>query len=495
MNVLASEVTPGARRFPKGFLWGCGTSAYQIEGAVEEDGRGTSVWDVFSHTRGKVHRGDTGDIACDSYHRMEQDLELLTELGVGAYRFSIAWPRVRPAGDGPVNQRGLDYYRALIDELRRREIVPVATIYHWELPQALEERGGWAVRHTAELLAEYATILADALGDGVGMWVTMNEPAQVVHQGYRVGTHAPGHRDDGLAAAATHHLMLAHGLMVEALRAALPARSPVGIALDPRPYLPVDEAAESTAEALDAEHNRIYLDPLFRGSYPAQAPASVLPPDALIHPGDLETISAPIDFLGLNYYRPHYIRPGDWTDLRLGETPLEGHVGFVEYHPPSTPRTVMDWLVEPAGLYHLLTQVAAEVPDLPLYITENGCAADDYVNPEGQVNDFERIAYIHGHLDAALRAIDAGVKLAGYFHWSLMDNFEWAAGYQRRFGLFHVDFGSQRRTPKLSASYYAGIAASGELPAPDGAKVDGVVTSAAGAVPAPVAESSPPAVA
>jgi beta-glucosidase len=467
VNGLTTNGASEARRFPEGFLWGAGTSAYQIEGAVDEDGRGRSIWDEFSHTPGKVRGGETGDIACDSYHRVTEDVACLAELGVGAYRFSIAWSRVLPSGRGPVNQAGLDYYRALVDELRANDIVPVATVYHWELPQALEEEGGWASRDTAELLAQYAGVLADALGDRVGMWTTVNEPKQSVHQGYRVGTHAPGHRDMGLAAAATHHILLGHGLALGALRAALPAGVPVGIALDPHPYRPLGEDAVAVAAQLDADHNRICMDPVLHGSYPAEAHPELLPPDALIREGDLATISAPVDFLGINYYRPHYVRSGDWSDLRLGESPVSDQPGFVEYLPLERPQTVMGWLIEPDGLHEILVRLHREAGGLPLYITENGCAAEDYVNPDGEVNDADRVDYIHGHLDATLRAIDDGVNVAGYFHWSLLDNFEWAWGYRRRFGLYFVDYGTQRRLPKRSAAFYAGIVRSGELPALD----------------------------
>ena len=465
MNGLTTNGASVARRFPDGFLWGAGSSAYQIEGAANEDGRGRSIWDVFSHTPGNVRGGDTGDIACDSYHRMAGDVALLSELGVGAYRFSIAWSRVLPSGRGPINQAGLDYYRSLVDTLRAHGIVPVATLYHWELPQALEEEGGWASRDTAELLAQYATVLADALGDEVGMWTTLNEPKQSVHQGYRVGTHAPGHRDMGLAAAATHHILLGHGLALQALRAALPATVPVGIALDPHPFRALGEDAEPVTAQLDADHNRICMDPVLHGTYPPEAHPGLLPPDALIHEGDMAAIGAPVDYVGVNYYRPHYVRSGDWSDLRLGESPVADQPGFVEYLPPDRPQTVMGWLVEPDGLYEILTRMHLETRGLPLYITENGCAADDYVNPDGEVDDVERVEYIHGHLEATLRAIDEGVNVRGYFHWSLLDNFEWAWGYRRRFGLYYVDYGTQRRLPKRSAAFYGAIARSGELPA------------------------------
>ncbi len=473
MHGLMSDGRAAVRRFPPGFLWGAGTSAYQIEGAVDEDGRGRSIWDVFTHTQGVVLGGDTGDIACDSYHRVAEDIDLLSELGVGAYRFSIAWPRVLPTGAGAVNQAGLDYYRRLVARLRERAIMPVATVYHWELPQALEEAGGWSVRDTAERLAEYAAVLADALGDHVGMWLTLNEPKQSVHQGYRVGTHAPGRRNLGLAAAATHHILLAHGLALQALRAKLPASVPVGISLDPHPYRPSGEGAEAMAVQLDADHNRVFLDPVLQGTYPRQARSELLPPDVLIEAGDMAVIGAPIDFLGVNYYRPHHVRRGDWSDLRLGESPIPDYPGFVEFLPPELPRTAMNWLVEPDGLYDLLMRLRSEADGLPLYITENGCAAEDYVTPEGTINDSARVEYLLGHLDAAWRAIRDGVELAGYFHWSLMDNFEWASGYGRRFGLYYVDFGTQRRLPKRSAAVYAKIAAANELPAPEPVWIDG----------------------
>jgi beta-glucosidase len=455
MNSLTNGGSGGARRFPEGFVWGVGTSSYQIEGAVDADGRGRSIWDVFSHIPGNVHHGDTGDIACDSYHRVDEDVRLLTGLGVDAYRFAISWPRVLPTGTGPVNQIGLDYYRRLVAQLNEHGIKPVATVYHWDLPQALEDRGGWAVRDTAERLGELAQVLAQALGDQIGMWVTINEPLQSVHQGYRTGTHAPGRRDHKLAAAAIHHVLLGHGKALQALRANLPAGVAVGTTMDPQPFVALDEDAKPVADALDAEHNRVYLDPVLRGAYPTGLRDDMRPPDELIEDGDLALISAPIDFFGLNYYRPHYVRSGDWSDLRQGEVALPEHPGFVEYLAPDVERTVMGWAIAPASLRDML----------PLYITENGCAADDYLTPEGVVDDFERIAYIHSHLDAALQAVDDGVNVAGYFHWSLMDNFEWAEGYRRRFGLHYVEFDSGRRIPKRSAQFYRQLTQTGELPA------------------------------
>jgi beta-glucosidase len=301
------------------------------------------------------------------------------------------------------------------------------------------------------------------------MWITINEPQQAAHQGYRVGTHAPGKTDDALAAAATHHLLVGHALAMQAIRGALPGSIPIGISLDLHPIRAAGGDAAEAAAALDAEQNRIFLEPVLHGTYPQAARAELLPPVELIQPGDMSAICAPIDFLGLNYYSPHYVRLGDWEDLRRGETPLPGHPGVVSYQPPELPLTAMGWLVEPEGLYDTLRALDSEAPQLPIYITENGCAAEDYVTPDGDINDLERIAYLEGHLDAACRAIQDGVNLAGYFHWSLMDNFEWARGYQRRFGLYFVDFGTQRRLPKRSAAFYSEVARLNALPAGDGA--------------------------
>ncbi len=463
MNSLTPGGAEGPRRFPDGFVWGVGTSSYQIEGAVNVDGRGPSIWDVFTHAPGTINRGDTGDVACDSYHRLDDDIRLLTELGVGAYRFSVSWSRVLPSGGGAVNQPGLDYYRRLVEALNENGIKPVATVYHWDLPQALEDRGGWGARDTAKRLGELAQVLAEAIGDQVAMWITINEPLQTVRQGYITGTHAPGHRDLTLASAAIHHVLLGHGYALQAIRAQLPD-AVIGPTMDPQPFHALDAAAQPAADALDAEYNRVYLDPVFRGVYPADLRADLRPPETLIADGDMALISAPIDFFGLNYYRPHYLRRGDWADLRLGESPVSGHPGVVQYLPPEMPRTVMGWPIVPDGLRDLLIRLHEESGGLPIHITENGCAADDYLTPEGTVEDQERVEFIHGHLGAALEAIDAGVNVAGYFHWSLMDNFEWAEGYRRRFGLHYVDFPSGRRIAKRSAQFYRQVALAGQLP-------------------------------
>jgi beta-glucosidase len=452
-----------ARRFPSGFLWGAATAAYQVEGASAQEGRGPSVWDTFSHTPGKVRRGDTGDIACDFYYRSEQDLDLAKELGLTAFRFSIGWPRVQPGGRGAINQAGLDFYRRLVDGLRARDILPSATLFHWDLPQPLEDAGGWANRDTAERLAELAEIVAGVLGDACGMWTTVNEPQVVANQGYRLGIHAPGHTDDALAAAATHHLLLGHGLALARLRALAPDAQ-VGIALNLHAVRSVEASAQEAASLFDAEQNRIFMDPVLHGRYPAGARAQMLPPDSLVRDGDMEVISAPIDFVGINYYSPHYVKPADPAGAHADETPVSGRPGFVSFNPRRFPLSAMGWIVEPDGLYDTLMTVTSELPSgCRLYITENGCAAEDYVDPNGVVNDVERIEYLEGHLEAAWRAIEDGAPLDGYFHWSLLDNFEWAAGYQKRFGLVFVEYGTQERIPKRSAAVYREVAATNTL--------------------------------
>ena len=464
-----SVAPDGALPFPTGFAWGTSTAAYQVEGAASADGRGVSVWDTFSHTPGKIRGGDTGDIACDSYHRYPEDVALMASLGLGAYRFSVSWPRVQPGGRGAVNQKGLDYYRALLDELGERGIAAMVTLYHWDLPQELQDEGGWAARSTAQRFADYAGIVAGALGHGVAHWVTLNEPQVVVSHGYRTGEHAPGVSDPAAAAAATHHLLLGHGLAAQAVRAAAPRGAPVGITLNLHPVLATGEdrpeALERARLITDAETNGLFLEPVLRGRYPAHAGKALLPPASLVRGGDMETIGAPLDFLGANYYSPVYLRAGNPADLRQHELlPRCDVPGVVEYRPDWLERTSMGWLVDPDGLYHLLLRLSGDAPGLPLYITENGCAAEDYVNPEGTVNDLERVRYLHAHLAAAARAIGDGVNLAGYFVWSLLDNFEWAWGYQKRFGIVFVDFGTQRRIPKASARFYAEVMRANAVP-------------------------------
>jgi beta-glucosidase len=458
--------------FPAGFTWGAATAAYQIEGAVDVDGRGPSVWDTFSHTPGKVRGGDTGDIACDSYRRYPEDADLLRSLGLLDYRFSISWPRIIPDGAGQVNQAGLDYYKRLLDALGERGITPAATLFHWDTPQALQDRGGWSARDTALRLADYAAVVGEALGDRVKRWITLNEPLVVAHNGHRIGVHAPGLRDDAAAAATTHHLLLGHGLAAAALRASVPGAE-VGITLNLTPIRVTNddsgsaEALEQARLVADASQNGMFLDPILFGRYPEHAPASQLPPAELIADADLATINAPIDFLGVNYYQPVHLRAGDPANLRRDEkTPQEGISGnVVEFHPDGLEQTNMGWLIDPEGLYELLLRVSKDAPGLPLYITENGCAAEDYVDPNGVVNDLERVKFLHLHLDACARAIKDGASLAGYYVWSLLDNFEWGYGYQKRFGIVFVDFATQQRIPKASATFMAEVARDNAIPA------------------------------
>jgi beta-glucosidase len=451
--------------FPEGFVWGAATAAYQIEGAAAADGRTASVWDAFSHTPGKTWHGDTGDVACDSYHKYREDVALIASLGLRSYRFSVSWPRIQPGGRGPVNQKGLDYYRALLDELASHDISAAVTLFHWDLPQELQDEGGWAARDVAARFAEYTELVVKYLGDRAQRWITLNEPQVVADNGYRHGSHAPGLTDPAAAAAANHHLLLAHGLAAQALRAHGAAE--VGITLDMHPVILLGEGPEleRARDIADANANGLYLSPVLHGHYPEHASPSVRPPSALIADGDLETIAAPLDFLGLNYYSPVFLRAGDPDDLRAHEEPAPAPVpGVVGYRPPELERTPMDWLVEPDGLYRLLTRVAEEAPGLPLYVTENGCAADDYVNPDGAVNDIERISYLRQHLEACARATRDGVPLAGYYVWSLLDNFEWGWGYSKRFGIVYNDFATQRRIPKASAAFYSAVARANALP-------------------------------
>jgi beta-glucosidase len=469
MTTTASA-TGGALSFPPGFTWGAATAAYQIEGAPSADGKGPSTWDTFSHVPGNVRGDDTGDIACDSYHRYADDVELMASLGLNSYRFSISWPRVQPGGRGAFNQKGIDYYRALLDKLAEHGISAATTLHHWDLPQELQDEGGWAARETAERFTEYAVKMAEELGSRVTRWITFNEPQVLESHGYRTGEHAPGIRDGAAAAAATHHLLLAHGLAVRAMRGVLPAGTEIGITLDSHPVQVLgdsrSEDLERARQILDAELNGLFLEPLLDGRYPEHAGAHLLPPAALIADGDLETINAPIDFLGVNYYSSVYLRAGDTADLRQHEkkpgTTLPS--GVVEYRPPKFDVTPMGWLVDPEGLYEHLLRLSKQAPGLALYVTENGRAAEDYVSPEGAVNDVERVSYLHQHLDAAARAIRDGANLAGYYVWSLLDNFEWGWGYQKRFGIVFVDFATQRRIPKASSAFYAEVVRANTIP-------------------------------
>jgi beta-glucosidase len=436
--------------FPSDFAWGAATAAFQIEGATTADGRGESIWDRFAHTPGKVHNGDTGDPACEHYYRWREDLDLISSLGLRSYRFSISWPRIQPNGRGPANQKGLDFYRNLLEGLRERGISPLVTLYHWDLPQALEDEGGWASRDTAERFAEYAELVFDGLGELVEDWTTHNEPWVTSFLGYAFGTKAPGGTDWARAIPASHHVLLSHGAVVRAFRGAgRPGR--IGITLN----LTVARAGRdrdddrAAAQRLDGHFNRWFLDPIFRGSYPEDMldhyERTVGRFDA-VREGDLETIAEPLDFLGVNFYRPNVVLAhDDGSVLGLRDVPLDGDT------------TGMGWPVVPEALTELLVRVKRDYGDLPLLITENGAAFDDRANGADVVEDPRRVAYIERHLDAVEKAIAAGVDVRGYYVWSLLDNFEWEHGYSQRFGIVYVDFETQRRIPKRSALWYRNL--------------------------------------
>jgi beta-glucosidase len=464
MSTNGSNERDTIRPFPPGFLWGTATASYQIEGAAKADGRGPSIWDTFSHTPGAVWNGDNGDIACDHYHRMDEDLDLLAELDVAAYRFSIAWPRVQPTGSGPANQKGLDFYRRLVDGLRARDIEPTVTLYHWDLPQPLEDKGGWWVRETAERYADYVDIVARALGSDVERWITLNEPWCSSWLGYGAGRHAPGVQDIGKAAAANHHLLLAHGMAVPILRSAI-SSAKVGITLNLGDHQPGSQHELDVAAAwrADGNLNRLFLEPVFHGQYPEdmlEHYRDSKPGFSVIQDGDLDIISQPLDFLGVNYYFPSTV-----VDIsRAKEARVAGYfVAAGEQFPdlrvrsletPGRDKTAMDWEIGASGLTSLLIRIREEYTTLPIYITENGAAFDDYVDPNGDVKDHNRVAYLQEHISAVHDAIDAGVNVQGYFVWSLLDNFEWALGYSRRFGIVWVDFPSGARLKKESFVWY-----------------------------------------
>ncbi|WP_024756174.1 GH1 family beta-glucosidase [Streptomyces exfoliatus] len=452
-------------RFPQGFRWGTATAAYQIEGAAAEDGRTPSVWDTFSRTPGKVRNGDTGDIAADHYHRLDEDIALMRRLGVTDYRFSIAWPRVVPTGSGPVNAKGLDFYRRLVDGLSEAGIRPVATLYHWDLPQELEDAGGWTERETAYRFAEYAGVMADALGDRVATWTTLNEPWCAAFLGYGNGVHAPGRTDALASLRAAHHLNLAHGLAARALRGSLPSSAEVSLTLNLHAVRALSESPEDrdAARRIDAVGNRIFLDPVFHGRLPEDLVRDTagITDWSFVEDGDLATAAAPIDSLGINYYSPAVVAAG----ASESPSPWAGAERHVRFEPAPGPRTAMDWPVDADGLYELLVRLRDELPGVPLVVTENGAAYDDYADPSGNVKDPERVDYLHAHLAAVHRALADGADVRGYFLWSLLDNFEWAYGYSKRFGIVHVDFATQRRTLKDSARWYAEVIARGGIAA------------------------------
>jgi beta-glucosidase len=460
---------PGALvTFPPDFLWGAATAAYQIEGATREDGRGTSIWDTFSGTPGRVRNGDTGNIAADHYHRFEQDVALMAELGLRAYRFSIAWPRIQPDGRGPALQRGLDFYRRLVDCLLDHGIEPWVTLYHWDLPQVLEDEGGWPNRDLAERFADYAALVYGALHDRVGYWTTLNEPWCSAFVGYASGRHAPGVRDRALAFRAAHHLLLGHGRAVQAMRA-ISDSNQIGITLNLYPVAAAtsEPADLDAARRIDGLQNRLFLDPILRHAYPEDVLQQVEQAAGLDHldPEDEALIATPIDFLGVNYYQRHVVAAGPAGPAAKPEATEYPTAEDVLFVPQDGPRTANGWSVDASGLLDLLLWLHRSYPPTPLAVTENGAAFNDYADPDGRVHDDERVRFLDGHFRAAHQAIAQGVDLRGYFVWSLLDNFEWAEGYSKRFGIVHVDYPSQRRLLKDSAHWYRDVIQRGGLEA------------------------------
>lgn len=475
MTVPARSDQP---HFPSGFLWGSSTAAYQVEGAAREDGRTPSIWDTFCRTPGKVLGGDTGDLACDHYHRYRDDVALMSALGLDAYRFSVSWSRVQPTGRGPADQRGLDFYRALADELLERGITPFLTLYHWDLPQELESEGGWPERETALRFAEYAGLVGDALGDRVAHWTTLNEPWCSAFLGYGSGVHAPGRTEPAAALHAAHHLNLAHGLAAQALRATLPPEARLMVSLNPAAVRPRSQTPgdQDAARRIDALATRVFSGPMLRGVYDEDliADTAHLTDWSCVRENDLKDIAQPLDALGLNYYTPSLVSSPEQGTGPANPTRDDGHGAsehspwpgseHVSFHQLPGERTEMGWSIDPTGLTELLLRFHTEAPGLALYVTENGAAYEDVPDAGGIVHDPQRIAYLRRHFTAVHEALARGADVRGYFLWSLLDNFEWAYGYSRRFGAVHVDFGTQRRTPKSSALWYARVAASGRIP-------------------------------
>ncbi|WP_019149028.1 GH1 family beta-glucosidase [Timonella senegalensis] len=472
--------------FPEGFLWGAATAAYQVEGAAHEDGRKDSIWDTFSRIPGAVLDGHNGDVACDQYHLYNSDAALMQDLGIQAYRFSTSWARVRPdgvSGKAGINQKGLDYYSRLVDSLLEKNILPWLTLYHWDLPQALEEKGGWANRDTAYLFSEFATTMHEALGDRVNVWTTLNEPWCSSFLSYTAGVHAPGRTSvpDGLAAA--HHLLLGHGLAIQELRSAAPDAE-LGITLNFTVADPVDPSNPDDVDAarrIDAQFNRVFADPIFKGAYPVDLLEDLGEVgereafEALIHDGDMATISTPIDTLGVNYYHgeansktpPAGEFVGDAPVDRVTRSPYPAADG-VYSHPRGLPVTDQNWEIQPEGLTRLLTRLHADYTGqkgVKLYITENGCAFDDVPDENGYVDDQNRLDFYDSHLRAMKDAIDQGVPLYGYFAWSLLDNYEWGWGYHKRFGIVRVNYETQERIVKASGEWYSQIAKTNVVPA------------------------------
>ncbi|GLI28649.1 beta-glucosidase [Agromyces rhizosphaerae] len=476
MTMQSADYRDSGLDFGRDFVFGSATASYQIEGAVAEDGRGPSIWDTFSHTPGKVWNGDTGDVACDHYHRVEEDLDLMQRLGLESYRFSIAWPRIQPTGTGEANEAGLAFYDRLVDGLLARGIRPIATLYHWDLPQALEDAGGWTSRDTSFAFAEYARIVGERLGDRVSVWTTLNEPWCSAYLGYGSGAHAPGHTDGAEALAAVHHLNLAHGLAVRALREVVTNDPEFSITLNLHVVRPDGPTGAEAARRIEGLANRVFLDPMLRGTYPADVmeDTAAVTDWSFVHDGDLELIHQPVDLIGVNYYSTVTVRMWDGSGEKvvadghkdMGGTAWPGADG-VEFLQQPGPYTAMGWNIDPSGLEDLLVSLHEQFPDTPLMVTENGAAFDDEVVDGGdgpRVHDAERIDYLRRHFTAAHRAMARGVDLRGYQVWSLMDNFEWGYGYSKRFGIVRVDYETLERIPKDSALWYAELIRTRRIP-------------------------------
>ncbi len=438
--------------FPSDFAWGVSTAAYQIEGATSEDGKGTSIWDTFARTRNAINDGNAAEIANDHYHRYAEDVDMVAGLGLNSYRFSIAWPRIQPTGEGRPNVAGLDFYKRLAERLNEKGIAPFATLYHWDLPQALEDRGGWLVRDTAERFADYTRIVVGELGDVIPNWTTLNEPWVASFLGYASGEHAPGKRVGAKAARAAYHLLLAHGLGAEAIREVAP-QARLGVTLNLMPVVPFSKADADvdTTRRVDGLNNRFFLDPILTGRFPADVVEDLEGFGewlAAQPSNDLQVMHAPIDFMGFNYYQVTTVAAaGEYTQ----ETPAFPGVTWRDMNDGS-PRTHMNWPIEPDGIISCVEMIHERAPELDVFVTENGAAFDDLL-VDGEVHDTLRRKYLADHIDACYRAIARGLPLRGYFVWTLMDNFEWSYGYQRRFGIVRVDHRDQKRIIKDSGRW------------------------------------------
>ncbi|MFJ8960936.1 GH1 family beta-glucosidase [Lentzea sp. NPDC102401] len=461
------EVGRDVLTFPPDFLWGAATAAFQIEGATTADGRGASIWDTFAATPGKVLAGDTGDPACDHYHRYQSDVDLMESLGLASYRFSVAWPRIQPSGSGQVEERGLAFYDRLVDSLLEKNIQPLATLYHWDLPQVLEDFGGWRNRDTAYRFAEYAAIVHERLGDRVQAWTTLNEPWVSAFLGYGNGIHAPGITDAAASLEAAHHLLLAHGLATQALRAQAPDSHRLSIVLN---FSTIwgdsdSEASKEAVRKVDGLQNRILLDPILGRGYPLdvlQDTSWLGDWTNVVRDGDMETIATPVDWIGVNYYNPTRVAPADPDFVPAGP-----HAGLrgVALQPPQGELTGFGWEQNADAFTELLVRLSRDAGGVPLVVTENGSAFPDVVDSAGRVHDVQRKKYLVDHVRAVHRAISEGADVRGYLAWSLLDNFEWAAGYSQRFGIVHVDFETQQRTVKESAAALSRIIGQNGLPA------------------------------